>query len=146
MPIREGTAKEIYIVVSGEMMALYAANNISKGIQKFATKGGVRLGGIICNSRNVDREREVLNAFAREMGTQLIYLVPRDNIVQHAEIKKKTVIDYKTDSKQAEEYRNLAKAIEGNTQFVIPKPMTQDRLEAILLEFGLMDMVEPYKI
>jgi nitrogenase iron protein NifH len=146
MPIREGKAKEIYIVASGEMMALYAANNISKGIQKFATKGGVRLGGIICNSRNVDREREVLNAFAQEMGTQLIYLVPRDNIVQHAEIKRKTVIDYNADSKQAQEYRNLAKAIEENTQFVIPKPMTQDRLEAILLEFGLMDMVEPYKI
>jgi nitrogenase iron protein NifH len=146
MPIREGKAKEIYIVASGEMMALYAANNISKGIQKFAIKGGVRLGGIICNSRNVDREREVLNAFARELGTQLIYLVPRDNIVQHAEIKKKTVIDYKADSKQAQEYRNLAQAIEENTHFVIPKPMTQDRLEEILLEFGLLDMVEPYKI
>jgi nitrogenase iron protein NifH len=146
MPIREGKAKEIYIVASGEMMALYAANNISKGIQKFAIKGGVRLGGIICNSRNVDREREVLNAFAHELGTQLIYLVPRDNIVQHAEIKKKTVIDYKADSGQAQEYRNLAKAIEENTNFVIPKPMSQDRLEEILLEFGLLDLVEPYKI
>lgn len=38
MPIREGKAKEIYIVASGEMMALYAANNISKGIQKYALK------------------------------------------------------------------------------------------------------------
>jgi nitrogenase iron protein NifH len=146
MPIREGKAKEIYIVASGEMMALYAANNISKGIQKFAAKGAVRLGGIICNSRNVDREREVLSAFAQELGTQLIYLVPRDNIVQHAEIKKKTVIDYKADSRQAQEYRDLAGAIESNTNFVIPKPMTQDRLEAILLEFGLLDLVEPYKI
>jgi nitrogenase iron protein NifH len=146
MPIREGKAKEIYIVASGEMMALYAANNISKGVQKFASKGGVRLGGIICNSRNVDREREVLNAFAQELGTQLIYLIPRDNIVQHAEIKKKTVIDYKADSRQAQEYRELAKAIEENKNFVIPKPMKQDRLEEILLEFGLMDMVEPYKI
>ncbi|MDR3122942.1 MAG: nitrogenase iron protein [Treponema sp.] len=146
MPIREGKAKEIYIVASGEMMALYAANNIAKGIRKFAVKGAVRLGGIICNSRNVDREREVLSAFARELGTQLIYLVPRDNIVQHAEINKKTVIDYKTDSRQAQEYRSLAKAIEGNTNFVIPNPMTPERLEAILLEFGLMDTVEPYKI
>ena len=95
MPIREGKAKEIYIVASGEMMALYAANNISKGIQKFAAKGGVRLGGIICNSRNVDREREVLQAFAAELGSQLVYMVPRDNVVQHAEIRRKTVIDYK---------------------------------------------------
>ncbi len=39
MPIREGKAQEIYIVCSGEMMAMYAANNICKGIVKFATSG-----------------------------------------------------------------------------------------------------------
>jgi nitrogenase iron protein NifH len=146
MPIREGKAKEIYIVASGEMMALYAANNIAKGIQKFASKGGVRLGGIIGNSRNVDREREVLHAFALELGTRLVYLVPRDNTVQHAEIKRKTVISYKSDSKQADAYRELAKVIEENSNFVIPKPMKQERLEEILMEFGIMEMVEPYKI
>jgi nitrogenase iron protein NifH len=139
MPIREGKAKEIYIVASGEMMALYAANNIAKGIQRYARTGGVRLGGIICNSRNVDRELDLLRAFANELGTKLLYFVPRNNIVQRAEINKKTVIEYKPDSDQAEEYRNLAKAVIENEDFVIPTPMTQERLEEILLEYGLMD-------
>jgi nitrogenase iron protein NifH len=94
MPIREGKAKEIYIVVSGEMMAMYAANNICKGIVKFAEAGGVRLGGVICNSRKVDNEEEMIKAFARKLGTQMIYFVPRDNMVQKAEINRKTVIDY----------------------------------------------------
>ena len=142
MPIREGKAKEIYIVASGEMMSLYAANNISKGISRYAAKGGVRLGGIICNSRNVDREIELLRAFAEELGTQLIHFVPRDNVVQHAEIHKETVIQYKPQAKQAAEYRQQARKIEENEMFVIPKPMTQDRLEEILLEYGLMDNVE----
>ncbi len=142
MPIREGKAKEIYIVASGETMALYAANNICKGIARFARKGGVRLGGIICNSRNVDRELELLRAFARELGSQLIYFVPRDNVVQRAEINKKTVIEYAPEAKQAQEYRNLAKAIDENDMFTIPKPMTQERLEEILLEYGLMDALE----
>ena len=142
MPIREGKAKEIYIVASGEMMALYAANNICKGIKKYALKGGVRLGGIICNSRNVDREIELLRAFAKELGTQLIYFVPRNNVVQRAEIRKKTVIDYAPENAQAEEYRQLAKAIDENTNFVIPKPMTQERLEEILFEYGLMDEIQ----
>ena len=44
MPIREGKADEIYIVASGEMMAMYAANNICKGIHKYANTGGTRLG------------------------------------------------------------------------------------------------------
>ncbi len=142
MPIREGKAKEIYIVASGEMMALYAANNICKGIQRYALKGGVRLGGIICNSRNVDREMELLQAFAKELGSQLIYFVPRNNVVQRAEIRKKTVIDYDPANPQAQEYRNLAQAIEENEMFVVPKPMTQERLEEILLEYGLMDGAE----
>ena len=146
MPIREGKAKEIYIVASGEMMALYAANNIAKGIQKYAKKGGVRIGGIICNSRNVDREIDLLRAFAKELGTQLIYFLPRDNIVQRAEIRKQTVIEYKADATQAEEYRSLAKAIQENTHFTIPTPMSQERLEEILVEFGLMDLNDDYRI
>ena len=142
MPIREGKAKEIYIVASGEMMALYAANNISKGIARYARQGGVRLGGIICNSRKVDRERELVAAFAKELGTQLIHFVPRDNEVQRAEIRRKTVIEHNPGVPQADEYRELARKIEENTSFVIPKPLTQERLEEILLEFGLLDGLE----
>ena len=138
MPIREGKAEEIYIVASGEMMAMYAANNIAKGILKFADSGGTRLGGIICNSRKVDNEFEMLTAFAQELGTQLIHFVPRDNIVQHAEINKKTVIDYDPSVGQADEYRTLAKAIDENELLVIPKPMSQDRLEEILMAHGLL--------
>lgn len=140
MPIREGKAKEIYIVASGEMMALYAANNISKGIARYARQGGVRLGGIICNSRKVDREFELVEAFAKELGTQLIHFVPRDNDVQRAEIRRKTVIEFNPEAAQANEYRELARKIEENKNFVIPKPLTQDRLEEILLEYGLMDL------
>lgn len=140
MPIREGKAQEIYIVASGEMMAMYAANNISKGIQKYAKNGVVRLGGIICNSRKVDRELDLLTAFAEELGSQLIHFVPRDNMVQRAEIHKKTVIEFDPSAEQADEYRNLANKIDSNKMFVIPKPMTQERLEEILMEFGIMDM------
>ena len=60
MPIREGKAEEIYIVTSGEMMAMYAANNISKGILKYASSGKVRLAGLICNARKTDKEFELV--------------------------------------------------------------------------------------
>jgi len=140
MPIREGKAQEIYIVCSGEMMAMYAANNISKGITKFANTGGVRLGGLICNSRKVDGEAELVSAFAKELGTQMIHFVPRDNMVQRAEINKKTVIDFDPTCAQADEYRTLAQKIDGNDMFVVPKPLSQDRLEEILMEHGILDI------
>ncbi len=138
MPIREGKAEEIYIVASGEMMAMYAANNICKGIVKFADSGGTRLGGIICNSRKVDNEFNMLKAFAEELGSQLVHFVPRDNVVQRAEINKKTVIEYDPKEAQADEYRTLAQAIDGNKKFVVPKPMEQDRLEEILMDYGIL--------
>ena len=140
MPIREGKAEEIYIVASGELMALYAANNIAKGIQKYAANGKVRLGGIICNSRKVDNELELLQHFAKELGSQLIHFVPRDNLVQRAEINKKTVIDFDPTAGQADEYRALANAIDQNEMFVIPKPMVQDRLEELMMEYGFFDV------
>ncbi len=143
MPIREGKAQEIYIVCSGEMMAMYAANNISKGVLKFAQAGGVRLGGLICNSRNVDNEKEMIAEFARKLGTQMIHFIPRDNDVQRAEINRKTVIDWRPDAPQADEYRALAKAIDGNTKFVIPTPLPMDDLEKLLLDFGLIEGVPP---
>jgi nitrogenase iron protein NifH len=113
MPIREGKAQEIYIVVSGEMMAMYAANNICKGIVKFAEAGGVRLGGLICNSRN------------------------RDNDVQRAEINRKTVIDWNAECPQADEYRTLAKNIDANELKVIPTPLSIEELEQLLMDYGL---------
>ncbi len=139
MPIREGKAQEIYIVCSGEMMALYAANNISKGIMKYAKTGGVRLGGLICNSRNVAGEAELVDAVAKELGTQMIHFVPRSRDVQQAEINKKTVIDWNPECEQADVYRGLASKVDSNDMFVIPKPLSQDRLEELLMEHGLME-------
>jgi len=118
-------------------MAMYAANNICKGIRKFAESGTVRLGGLICNSRKTDREDELIVALAEKIGTKMIYFVPRDNIVQKAEINKKTVIEFDPTVGQADEYRALARAIETNTNFVIPKPLEMDELEKLLMEFGL---------
>ncbi|MGO8915049.1 MAG: nitrogenase iron protein, partial [Stellaceae bacterium] len=123
MPIRENKAQEIYIVMSGEMMALYAANNISKGILKYAHSGGVRLGGLICNERQTDKELELAEALAKRLNSKLVHFVPRDNIVQHAELRRKTVIEYAPDSAQANEYRQLANKIHNNSgKGTIPTP------------------------
>ncbi len=139
MPIRENKAQEIYIVVSGEMMAMYAANNISKGIVKYANSGGVRLAGLICNSRNTDKEDELIEALAAAIGTQMIHFIPRDNVVQRAEIRRMTVIEYDPTAKQADEYRALAQKIIDNKNLVIPEPVTMDQLEQLLMDFGIME-------
>jgi len=139
MPIRENKAEEIYIVCSGEMMAMYAANNIAKGILKYASSGKVRLGGLICNSRNTDRERDLIEELARRLGTQMIHFVPRDNQVQRAELRRMTVIEYSPDHKQAAEYMQLAQKIADNKMLVVPTPLEMDELEQLLMDYGIME-------
>ena len=143
MPIRENKAQEIYVVMSGEMMALYAANNISKGILKYANSGGVRLGGLICNERQTDREYDLADALSKRLGSKLIHFVPRANIVQHAEQRRQSVIEYAPDSAQADEYRQLANKIHNNSgNGVIPTPITMEELEDMLMDFGIMKTEE----
>jgi nitrogenase iron protein NifH len=86
----------------------------------------------------VDNEREMITEFARRLGTQMIHFVPRDNDVQRAEIKKKTVIEWNPQAKQADEYRALARAIDTNQMFVVPQPISVDELESLLVEFGIV--------
>jgi len=143
MPIRENKAQEIYIVMSGEMMAMYAANNISKGILKYANSGGVRLGGLVCNERQTDKEYELADALAKKLNSKLIHFVPRANVVQHAELRRMTVLEYAPDSQQADEYRQLAQKIHANVgKGTIPTPITMDELEELLMEHGIMEAVD----
>jgi nitrogenase iron protein NifH len=104
---------------------------------KFAEAGGVRLGGLICNSRKVDNEREMIEELAKKLGTQMIHFVPRDNMVQRAEINRKTVIDYEPTHNQADEYRQLSQKVAENTMKVIPTPLTVEELEKLLIDFGI---------
>lgn len=139
MPIRENKAQEIYIVTSGEMMAMYAANNISKGILKYATTGSVRLGGLICNSRKVDKEYELIEELAKRLNTQMIHFLPRDNQVQRAELRKMTVIEYSPEHPQADEYRALGRKIDENQNLSIPTPLAMEELEELLMEYGILE-------
>jgi nitrogenase iron protein NifH len=135
--MREGYAQEIYLVTSGELMSLYAANNICKAVQRLASraKSKCRLGGVICNAKGQPREEELVAEFARRVNSAMIQYIPRDHIVQQAEVNRQTVIEYSPGSAQAEYYRSLAQRIMENTRMTIPTPLEIDDLESLAREF-----------
>lgn len=108
MPIRAGYADMVLIVTSGEMMALFAADNISRAVKNFGKRGYARLGGYIQNSRNVENEAELVKKAAEEAGTRVIDIVPRHALVQQAENQGKTVIEAFPESEMADTYQKLA--------------------------------------
>ena len=111
MPIRNGYARDVFVVTSGEMMSLYAAHNIATAVEGFGADGYARFGGLIQNSRNVDGEDSLVNQAAAEIGTEVVYRVPRSSDVQACESRMTTVVSGMPDSPQAQEYRRLAKIL-----------------------------------
>lgn len=131
VPLREDFADEVYIVTSGEYMALYAANNICKGIKKL--KGN--LGGVICNCRGIENEVQIVTEFADRVGSKVIGVIPRSEMVQKSEIDAKTVVEKFGESEQANLYRKLAKAVYSNKEFVIPDPMGIEEFDEFFRKF-----------
>ena len=84
----------------------------------------------------------LVGELARRLNTQMIHFIPRDNLVQHAELRRMTVLEYEPGSNQAAEYRELARKIHENDRKTIPTPITMDELEELLIEFGIMDQVD----
>ncbi len=81
------------------------------------------------------------------LGSRLIHFVPRDNIVQHAELRRMTVLEYAPESKQAAEYRDLAQKIHANAgNGTIPTPITMDQLEDLLMEHGIMKTIDETQV
>ncbi len=130
-PMRAGYAKEICVVVSGEFMALYAANNICRGVANYASRQEVRLAGVVLNSRNVPRELEVAEAFAARVGSEVIGVIPRDPVVPEAELKKQTAVELFPDSAPAKAYRALGETILAGTTLAIPQPLEDRELEEL---------------
>ncbi len=132
-PIREGYAREIYLLCSGAFMSLYAANNIAKGIHRLARRGETGLAGVICNSSGDEQfEKRVLSEFAQTLGSKLVHFVPRSPVIQACEVESRTVLEHSPQSEEAEVFRGLAKQVMDNDRPVIPTPVEElSELEAL---------------
>jgi nitrogenase iron protein NifH len=118
--IREGIAEHVFTVSSADFMAIYAANNLFKGIQKYSNSAGALLGGIIANSINAPYAEDIIKDFAEKTKTQIIQFVPRSVTVTQCELKGKTVIEGAPDSEQAKVYKTLAGKIAAHDSSKYP--------------------------
>ena len=111
MPMRKGYADKVFIITSGENMAIHAGANIAMAVENFRNRGYASLGGIILNRRNVPREEEKVQELAEDFHTKVIGTLSRSELVPEAEVLGKTLLEVYPDSEMAEEYRTLAEQI-----------------------------------
>jgi nitrogenase iron protein NifH len=128
VPIREGIAEHVFTVSSADFMAIFAANNLFKGIEKYSNSGGALLGGIIANSMNTPFHQQIIDDFAERTKTQIVQYVPRSLTVTQAELSGRTTIEAAPNSAQAEVYRVLARRIAEHTESKVPVALNPQQL------------------
>ncbi|MBV4437743.1 AAA family ATPase [Clostridium tyrobutyricum] len=136
VPIRDGITDRAYVVTSSDFMAIYAANNLFKAINKYAPTGGAKLGGIIGNGLSANYSKSIVDDFAKKTGTKVAGYVPRSLIVSQSELYGKTVIEANPKSEHANIYRNLAKFIAEDEDLSVPNPLSVNELRDWAREWG----------
>ena len=111
MPMRGGYADKVFVITSGENMAIHAAANIAVALEGFKDRGYAGLGGIILNHRDVRDEDAKVAELAQDINSEVIAELSRSETVTDAEDLGKTVIEAFPDSAMADEYRVLAKKL-----------------------------------
>lgn len=136
VPIREGIAEHVFTVSSADFMAVYAANNLFKGIKKYSTSGGALLGGVIANSINQPYSKDIIDDFVSKTNTQVMAYVPRSVTVTQSELQGKTTIEAAPNSEQAKIYKTLAKRIAEHTDSKVPAPLGVEELKKWASHWG----------
>ena len=111
MPMRTGYADKVFVITSGENMAIHAAANIAMAVENFKGRGYAQMGGIILNRRNVKNEDAKVQELAEDIGSAVVGTLSRSDTVQEAEELGKTVVEAFPESPMATEYRDLAKTL-----------------------------------
>ncbi len=136
VPIREGIAEHVFTVSSADFMAVYAANNLFKGIKKYSNAGGALLGGVIANSINAPYAREIIDDFVSQTKTQVVEYIPRSVTVTQCELQGKTTIEAAPNSEQAKIYSSLAEKVARHTDSKTPEPLGVQELRSWASKWG----------
>lgn len=126
-PLREGFARKVVIVVSEEPMALFAANNIARAVNIYR-ENGVRLAGLVVNLRSNQVPRDLLQSFAKRLGTTILGIIERDHRIIEAEKAHRTILEFGPETQPACVLRLIGEALRrlDPDSLPLPTPMTDD--------------------
>jgi nitrogenase iron protein NifH len=129
-PMRAGYAREIYLVTSGELRSLFAANNISQAVVKHAGNA-VRLGGIVGNLRGSPGETDRIDKLAGLIGSSVVHTIPKSQDIVEAELKRMPLVEMRGDSLASEAFAALHQRIRElrPSHLHIPRPLVRSEFD-----------------
>lgn len=133
VPVRREYADAVFLVTSGEYMAIYAANNILRGIRNFDGTAHRRVAGIIFNQRGLPDEDGRVNRFAQAAGLPICAKVPRSDAFARAEEANCTVMELQDAAAEQKVFTQLAGGICPTMPLFEACPLEDDDLERVVL-------------
>ena len=133
VPMRRVYADAIFLVTSGEFMALYAANNILRGIRNYDGTEHRRVAGIILNARNLSDEDERVMRFAHAVELPIVASIPRSHAFAEAERENCTIIELPGQLEEEKPFIELANAIIDGLVLHEARPLRDEALEDCVL-------------
>ena len=131
MTLRKGMADQAIVVTSADYLAIFAANNICKGIARYADRMGTPLGGFVYNVRGAIDDVDLVSEFGRQTGGRIIGAIPGNLDITENEIFGQTTIERQPDSDIAQKFRELATQILDNNDRITPTPLENENLIAL---------------
>ena len=127
-PCEKHFVDRVYLITSADFMALYAANNIMRGVARYSGAAPL-LGGLIQNRSHGAGEDALVRSFAEQSGTRVVGILPEDRQLRRADYLHTTVHHLEPDGAAAMRFLELAQRL-WDTQPTSPRPLGDEALEA----------------
>ncbi len=127
-PLKIWFADQVYIVLSEEIMSMYAANNIAKAIVNYQ-KNWIWLSWIILNLRSNESDKKVVEDFSNRLWTKVVGVINRSDWILQAERKNMTLYEFEESHKDIEKYNLLSNFMLKNDKKIIPVTFTDQEFD-----------------
>lgn len=108
MPLRRNYADDVYVISSGEQMAIYAAMNLGLAMESFKRRGHNGLSGIIANKRSVHGENEKLRTLSEDLECPIVGVIEHSMVVKKASDDALTVAEAYPSDPMVDVYTKIA--------------------------------------
>lgn len=113
MPLRRNYTDAVYVISSGEQMAIHAAMNLGLAMDNFKRRGHNGLEGIIGNKRNVPDEDEKLLQLSDDLECPIVQILEYSEVVKKASDQGLTVCQAFPGDPVIDSYVSLAEKLMG---------------------------------
>lgn len=137
-PLRVWYWEKIFIVISEEIMSMYACNNICKAVNEY-NRNGIYIWWVIVNARSNSFDKEIIKKFIEKIWLDVIAYIPRSDMIACAEYKAMTLSEYNENAEVIKVFDELVENIIAvrKEDKKNPIPMTEEEFDNFFKSFEI---------